>query len=103
MKKKVEPRIMDVERIDRELSNLFKSIKFGSNDVLMIKYRSRFLKQQNGRQNPDMVINKYNTLSLAKKLEILCLYGGYTLVKLDRRANSRHSGISKSDNNAVKK
>lgn len=100
--KSVEPKIMDTAYVDRELEKLFDSVQWGKNDQLMIKYRSRFLRQLAERKNPDSVPDKNGILSLGKKLEILCLYGDYKLVKVDRKPKVGQNGANNSDTKAIK-
>lgn len=100
--KRVEPKIMDTAYVDRELEKLFDSVHWGKNDQLIIKYRSRFLRQRMERKNPDSVPDKNGILSLGKKLEILCLYGDYKLVKMDKKSKVGHNVANNSDNKDVK-
>lgn len=83
--KKVEPKLIDVTQIDKELEKLFSSIPYGKADAAIIKYKSRFNKQKLERNNPEYVPTKNNALSLGKKLEILCSYGDHRIVKVDRK------------------
>lgn len=100
--KKVEPKIMDMAYVDRELTKLFASPRYRHGDPLFGKYKSRFIRQQLDKRNPDSVPDKNGILSLGKKLEILCLYGDYKLVKYDRKGKVGQGVASNSDNMDVK-
>lgn len=103
----MEPKILrptpvDVEYLDRELKKLFRSSPKVTGDPLFIKYKSRFIKSQYERNNDYFFPTKNNLLSTAKKLEILCTYGGYQLVKADKTDANRHNDMKKSNNKATK-
>lgn len=86
VKGKIEPRLIDIKYLDRELYRLFNSIPWGKGDDLFTKYRSRFLKEQRERDKPTFIETQNNTLSIAKKLEILCTYGNHRIVKIDKKS-----------------
>lgn len=84
-KKSIEPRLIDIGYIDRELKKLFRSAPQRHGDPLFGKYKSRFFKQQAGRSNPMFEEDKNSMLSVGKKLEILCAYGGHRIVKDEKK------------------
>lgn len=86
MKTKIEPRLIDIQYLDRELKRLFDSAPLRHGDPLFGKYKSRFLKQQNGMDKPMFQEDENSMLSVGKKLEILCMYGNHKIVKIDRKA-----------------
>lgn len=90
MKKKIEPRLLDIQYLDRELVNLFASVRHGEADELFGKYKSRFVKEQREKKDPDSIRSKGKDgmLSVGKKLEILCTYGDHVIVKMDRKQQS---------------
>lgn len=75
---------IDVEYIDHELEKFFRSLKRGVKDPLLTKYRSRFLRDREGRITFE-AIERSDRLSLAKKLEILCKYADFELVKSKKK------------------
>lgn len=87
IKNKIEPRLLDIEYLNRELLNLFASVRHGEADELFGKYKSRFVKEQKEKNNPNPVQSKDSNsiLSVGKKLEILCTYGNHVIVKIDRK------------------
>jgi len=101
-KEKLEPRLIDVKYLDRELRKLFASVPHGKGDDLFIKHKSRFMRQQLERDNPDSDLGKNSTMSVAKKLEVLCMYGGFEIVKSDRIGQMSEFNERKSDNVAIK-
>lgn len=101
-KQKLEPRLIDVQYLDRELRKLFASVPHGVGDDIFIKHKGRFRRQQLERDNPDSDFGKSSTLSVAKKLEILCTYGDHRIVKMDRISPIDKGEREKSDNVALK-
>lgn len=85
MKTKIEPKLLDMSYLNQELNELFNSVSHGEGDELFTKYRSRFTKEQQEKNNPDFTKTTNNTISVGKKLEILCTYGNHKLIKVDRR------------------
>lgn len=90
MKIKIEPRLLDIKYLDRELTKLFASVRHGESDELFGKYKSRFAKEQRENNTPDSIRSKDSNsiLSVGKKLEILCTYGNHIIVKIDRKQQS---------------
>lgn len=88
IKNKIEPSLIDIEYLDRELTKLFESIHYGKADELVRKYRSRFAKEQHEKTNPDSVPTKNSIISVGKKLEILCAYGNFRIVKVAPMVNN---------------
>lgn len=86
MNTKINPRLIDIAYIDRELVNLFASVHWGKGDELLTKYKSRFIKEQELKKNPKSTRARNGILSVGKKLQILCTYGNHRIVKVDRRA-----------------
>jgi len=90
VKNKIEPRLLDIKYLDSELVNLFASVRHGESDELFGKYKSRFVKEQREKKDPDFVRpkGKDGILSVGKKLEILCTYGDHIIVKIEKKQQS---------------
>lgn len=101
-KEKLEPRLIDVQYLDRELKKLFASVPHGRGDDMFIKHKSRFQRQQKLKDDPDSDMESNSILSIGKKLEILCMYGGHRIVKADRASHIKIDNAAKSDNVAHK-
>ena len=102
IKEKIEPRLIDVEYINRELTRLFDSVPHGYSDELFSTYRGRFEREQKAKDGVTYATGTRITLSLAKKLEILCTYGSHKIVKMGKRVGVGHLNVDKSDNVAPK-
>lgn len=100
--KNVQRRPIDEARVDKQLKRLFSSVRYGMADPLLVKYRSRFNKGLSERGKPIFFETKNNVLSLGKKLEILCLYGDYRLVKVDRKPKAGQNVVNNSDTKTIK-
>lgn len=76
---------IDVEYLNKELKKLFSSFYRCTNPIV-IKQKSRFMSEfKNKKSSRYFNSRKTYPLSTAKKIEILCTYGGFKLVKSDKR------------------